>query len=62
MIGDYKVTPFSMAFLKSPLGHTIVTAVLLIIPWVITHSALDTITVGSVLRGLATWLETKSTQ
>lgn len=47
-------------FLHSSVGSTIVTAVLFAIPWVLSHSAVDTITVGAVLRGIMTYIKAQT--
>jgi len=47
-------------FYQNSIVHTIITALLFAIPWVLTHTAVDTITVGSILRGISQWLETRT--
>jgi len=47
-------------FYQNAVVHTIVTALLFIIPYILTHTAVDTITIGSLLRGISQWLETRT--
>lgn len=56
-----KITTFTQGdFYQNPIVHAIVTAIVFIIPLVISrYSALDTITIGSILRGVSQWLETR---
>lgn len=46
-------------FFHSSIGSVVITAITFAVPWFITNSALDTITVGSLLRGVVTWLKLK---